>query len=89
MPGRERVKVGQGTVPPEPSRWMNPLAKIKWRKIILARETTAEVEGKKFTLDYKRRKGFVLIRPIKGFAPMGWVDLDRVRREDGDWIVGD
>ena len=87
-PPRERTKVGQGTEA-LPQRWMNPLAKIQWRQAIKARKTTFELEGRKYILDYKRQKGYVLIKPEKGFWPLAWVSLERVDREDGEWIVSD
>lgn len=90
MPGKERIKIGPGITPPAPSTWMNPLNKIKWRKVMMERRTTHTLDdGRSFILDYKRRPGYVLIKPVKGFAPMGWFSLERIERQDGDWIVKD
>lgn len=89
-PGTRKVRIGNHTTTPEPTRWLNPLNKIKWRKAIIARQTTFMLDDNRaFTLDYKRVKGKVLIRPVKGFTPMCWLDVKRVEQQDGDWIVSD
>lgn len=60
--------------------WMNPLNKLIWRKAFKARATSVTInDGRKFTLDYTKRKGFVLVKPADGaLVPMGWFDLKRV-----------
>jgi hypothetical protein len=68
--------------------WMNPLNKLKWRKVIIKRMTTCTLDdGRKFTLDYDKQPGLVLIKPTTGFFPMGWINIKKVEREDGEWIV--
>ena len=91
-PAKPRMILSEGNiVEGKPQRWMNPLEKIGWRKAIKARQTTHTIsDGRKFTLDYTRRKGKVLIKPADGsFVPMCWLDIERVEMEDGEWIVKD
>lgn len=67
--------------------FMNPLNKIKWRNAIIARKTKLTLDGRDFTLNYKRLPGKVLIKPAKGYTPMAWLDVNRVEQEAGEWIV--
>jgi hypothetical protein len=75
--------------------WMSPLNKIHWHTAVVQRKTSLTLpDGREFKLNYKHRlgkprehaaKGFVLVTPVKGFHPRGWLNIDTVE-DKGKWL---
>lgn len=76
--------------PPQPMNlWMNPLNKIRWHRAVKRRANTVTLEdGRKFTLDYYKRKGSVWVAPTNGdFVPCGWLSIELVE-DKAKWFGG-
>ncbi|HEY1248780.1 MAG TPA: hypothetical protein VGE97_07330 [Nitrososphaera sp.] len=60
------------------SAWPTPLEKIRWAEAFKHKnKVVSDDRGRKFSCEYDRREGFVLVKPMFGaFAPMGYLPLD-------------